>query len=384
MSVLNISQQAEMAMDASTMDKPMVTIIVVPRERFSYSRESLESIYAETDDYPFELVYVDGGSSPSLKRYLEEQAREKNFKLIRTDYYISPNRARNLGLKEVKTKYVVFIDNDVLVKRGWLQKLVECAEETGATVVGTLTCIDEPVHEVVHNGGGETYFEVRVENGKTGKYAVQESYLEGRRVSKIPEQLQRVKCDFVELHCGLVRTEFLEKSGLMDEGLLSTREHIDLCLMAAKYGGTVYCERQSIVTYMTGAKLDWWDVTYFMLRWSDAWDLASFEHFRKKWQLEEDWYFEKRYNRLGRRRYRILLRPVISRFPFKDQRNWFADFIKSVERPLNALISDMYARKHSYASHSFGLRRSQKIKNNQEFEKPQKREKSLVSSSAIQ
>lgn len=372
---INIPQE-QSELEKSTMQKPLVTIVVVPRERFSYSRESLESIYSETDDYRFELVYVDGGSSPSLKRYLQEQSQEKNFKLIRTEHFISPNKARNLGLKEVKTKYLVFIDNDVLVKRGWLKSLVETAEETNATVVGTLTCIDEPVHEVVHNGGGETYFETRVENGKTGRFAVQNSYLEGRRVSKIARELERVKCDFVELHCALVRTEFLEKHGGMDEGLLSTREHIDMCLMAAHNGGTVYCDRQSIVTYMTGATLDWWDVTYFMLRWSDAWDLASFNHFRQKWGLQEDWYFEKRYNRLGRRRYRALLRPVISRFPLKDQRNWFADFIKDVERPLNNFISDMYARKHEYARHSLGLRKPNKV-----FEKPEK-SKTLVASSA--
>jgi glycosyltransferase involved in cell wall biosynthesis len=176
--------------------QPIVTIVVVPRERFSYSRQSLESIYAETD-YPFELVYVDGGSSPELKAYLETQSREKQFNLIRTEYYLSPNRARNLGIQAANGKYIVFVDNDVLVQRGWLQKLVECAEETGATVVGTLTCIDSPVHEVVHNGGGETHIEVRTEHGKTERYAVQKSYLEGKRVSKIPEQLTRVRCEFV-------------------------------------------------------------------------------------------------------------------------------------------------------------------------------------------
>lgn len=355
----------------ATSEQPMVTIVVVPRERFSYSQQSLESIYAETD-YPFELVYVDGGSSPELKAYLVAQSQEKQFKLIRTEHYLSPNRARNLGIQAANGKYIVFVDNDVLVQRGWLQKLVECAEETGATVVGTLTCIDSPIHEVVHNGGGETHIEVRTEKGKTGRYAVQRSYLEGKRVSKIPEQLARIQCEFVEFHTALVRKSFFDEHGLLDEKLLSTREHIDLCLCAAKAGGTVYCERQSIVTYMTGAEFDWYDYTYFSLRWSDAWDLASFEHFRKKWDVEEDWYFERRYNRLGRRRYRALMRPIISRFPWKEKRNEFADWLQIVERPINNFISDRYARKHEYAQHSLGLRHSQKLKNGKKFEKPDK------------
>jgi GT2 family glycosyltransferase len=353
----------------ATLEQPMVTIVVAPRERFSYSKQSLESIYTDTD-YPFELVYVDGGSSPELKAYLEAQSREKQFKLIRTEHFLSPNRARNIGIQAANGKYIVFVDNDVLVQRGWLHKLVECAEETDATVVGTLTCIDSPIHEVVHNGGGKTYIEVRTENGKTGRYAVQKSYLEGKRVSKIPEELTRFQCEFVEFHTALVRKSFFDEHGLLDENLLSTREHIDLCLCAAKAGGTVYCERQSIVTYMTGAEFDWYDYTYFGLRWSDAWDLASFDHFRKKWDVEEDWYFERRYNRLGRRRYRALMRPIISRFPWKEKRNQFADWLQVFERPINNFISDRYARKHEYAKHSLGLRRSQKLKNGKKFEKP--------------
>jgi GT2 family glycosyltransferase len=356
----------------ATQEQPMVTIVVVPRERFSYSQQSLESIYAETD-YPFELVYVDGGSSPVLKAYLEAQSHEKQFKLIRTEHFLSPNRARNIGIQAANGKYIVFVDNDVLVQKGWLHKLVDCAEETGATVVGTLTCIDSPVHEVVHNGGGTTYIEVRTEGNQAGRYAVQKSYLEGKRVSKIPEQLTRFKCEFVEFHTALVRKSFFDEHGLLDEGLLSTREHIDLCLTATKVGGTVYCERQSIVTYMTGAEFDWYDYTYFSLRWSDAWDLASFDHFRKKWDVVEDWYFERRYNRLGRRRYRALMRPIISRFPLKEKRTDFADWLQVVERPINNFISDRYARKHEYAAHSLGLRRSQRLKNGMKFEKPEKR-----------
>jgi GT2 family glycosyltransferase len=349
--------------------QPTVTIVVVPRERFSYSQQSLESIYAETD-YPFELVYVDGGSPPKLQAYLDAQSRDRQFQLIRTEHYLSPNRARNLGIQAAHGQYIVFVDNDVLVQRGWLQKLVDCAEETGATVVGTLTCIDAPIHEVVHNGGGTTYIEERTENGKTGRYAVQKSYLEGKRVSKISEQVTRIQCEFVEFHTALVRKSFFDDYGLLDENLLSTREHIDLCLCAAKAGGTVYCERQSIVTYMTGAEFDWHDYTYFSLRWSDAWDLASFEHFRQKWNVEEDWYFERRYNRLGRRRYRALMRPIISLFPWKEKRNEFADWLQVVERPINNFISDRYARQHEYAHHSLGLRRSQKLKNGQTFAKP--------------
>lgn len=117
------------------MSEAIVTIVVVPRERFSCTQASLESIYEHTK-IPFKLIYVDGNSPTKVRKYLQKQAQEKNFQLIRTDYYLSPNHARNIGLSHVDTKYLVFLDNDVIVSPGWLQALVNCAETTGATVVG--------------------------------------------------------------------------------------------------------------------------------------------------------------------------------------------------------------------------------------------------------
>jgi len=135
------------------MTDTQVTIVVVPRERFSYTSRSLQSIYENTD-IPFSLVYVDGGSPARIRRYLAQKARQHNFKLIRTKRYLSPNLARNLGLQQVESKYVVFVDNDVLVSPGWLKVLVDCAEKTGAWVVSPLTLIGETGSQSIHAAGG--------------------------------------------------------------------------------------------------------------------------------------------------------------------------------------------------------------------------------------
>lgn len=144
-------------MELSAMTEPQVTIVFVPRERFSCTRESLESIYEYTE-IPFKLIYVDGNSPAKVRQYLQDQAHLKDFQIIRTDYYLSPNQARNLGLAQVATKYVVFIDNDVIVSPGWLKNLVQCAEETQATVVGPLMCQNQPLHEIVHFAGENPTF----------------------------------------------------------------------------------------------------------------------------------------------------------------------------------------------------------------------------------
>ena len=352
-------------MTTVTMEKPPVTIIVGPRERFSYARESLESLYEDTD-YPFELVYVDVCSPAPIQRYLKEKAQEKSFKLLHTDYYISPNQARNVGLRYVlnhaKTKYVVFFENDVVVKRGWLKKLVETAEETEATVVGPLTCIGQPAHQVIHNAGGQSYILTEVKNGKTRRRIRQKAYLTGRAVADVPDQLHRIKCDYVEFHCMLARTEIFEKTGLLDEEMLATREHIDFCFMVTQAGGGIYSERESIVTtdtlgigtnktglaawfgYLQIPDFEWSDLPYFMLRWSDAWDLASLHRLRDKWQLAEDKYFQKRYQGIGARRHELLIQPLVRRLTFGQGNAWLEKLLIFLERKLNQYVYKRYMR----------------------------------------
>ena len=55
---------------------PEVTLVVVPRERFSCTAQSLESLYANTR-VPFNLIYVDGNSPPTVQQYLKTQAQHR-------------------------------------------------------------------------------------------------------------------------------------------------------------------------------------------------------------------------------------------------------------------------------------------------------------------
>ncbi len=57
-----------------------VTIVVVPRERFSFALTSLESIY-ENSDINFELIYVDGGSPDHVKSRLLEESLAKGVQV---------------------------------------------------------------------------------------------------------------------------------------------------------------------------------------------------------------------------------------------------------------------------------------------------------------
>ncbi|MEL6138380.1 MAG: glycosyltransferase [Cyanobacteria bacterium J06628_6] len=320
---------------------PEITILVAPRERFSYAQPSLESIYEHTQ-IPFDLVYIDGGSPRSVQDYLQKVATETGFTLVRTEHFLSPNQARNLGLSHVKTKYVLFVDNDVHVSPGWLKQLWDCARETDATVVCPLTCIGKPLHQRIHLAGGEARIETETKDGKIHRKVHEKHYFVNRSVADVQAQLHRRHCEFAEFHCMLVKREIFDQIGPLDRKLLSTREHIDFCLNVARAGGTIYCEPASVVTYVPEVLYRWSDLAYFMLRWSDAWETKSLKHFRKKWNLEKDKYFRKRYRRLGHRRHAAFLRPLIRKLTFGQVIPWLENWVIGLERRFNQVITDRY------------------------------------------
>ncbi|TVP59430.1 MAG: glycosyltransferase [Nodularia sp. (in: Bacteria)] len=326
------------------MTDPQVTIIVSPRERFSHTRNSLESIYQHTE-YPFQLIYVDGNSPSHIQRYLEEQAAEKGFELIRTNHYLCPNHARNLGLRQVNTKYVVFIDNDVEVTPGWLKTLVDCTEQTGATIVSPLICQHLPLHAEIHCAGGESRVKVETKGETSRRRIIEKIYQQGRLVADVRPQLQREKTGLAEFHCMIVRTEIFDQLGFLDEALLNTKEHVDFCMLVTEAGGSIYIEPESIVTYVPGPPVEWSDLHFYMLRWSNAWEMASLKRLRDKWNLTEDEYFQKKYSTLGRRRNYTIISPLVKSI-FGRRIHRLENIMIKLDRALNNYLTNSYAHKH--------------------------------------
>jgi GT2 family glycosyltransferase len=249
-----------------------------PRERFSLTQRAIDALYADASE-TFDFICVDGGSPASVRDYLRHEARQRGFRLIRTEHYLSPNEARNLALEHVQTPYVVFIDNDLVVAPGWLRRLVGCAEETGADIVGPLTCIGEPVHTRIHIAGGDARI-----TEESGRRVFREKHLfENRKLAEVRGELRRGPTELIEFHCMLTRKSVLDRLGPFDEKLTALAEHTDFCLAVRQQGGIVMFEPSSVVTYVVGPRFTLSDLAYFHYRWRDEWTLASERHFHEKW-----------------------------------------------------------------------------------------------------
>jgi GT2 family glycosyltransferase len=263
-------------------ESALATIVVTQRESYSSTQASLESILATTRQ-PFELIYIDAGSPRATRRWLVTQAVHRRFELVRVECHLAPNEARNLGLARAHTRYVMFVDNDVVVAPGWLDAAVACAEATDAWAVCPVYCIGEPAHETVHTLGG-----VLEVSGDPGRRVFRDAHFhDGEPLGQALVGCSRSPAGMVEFHALLVRRDVFDRIGTLDERLLATPEQHDLCLRIWEAGGTVWLEPDSVVTYLNRPpRLS--DLPWFVLRWSSAWCEASLQRFQTTWGLRSD------------------------------------------------------------------------------------------------
>lgn len=265
-----------------------VTIIMTQRERFDLVCRSIESLYCSTEQ-PFNLIYVDGYSSSDVYSEVEKLASNYDFRILRKEHFLPPNVARNIAIDAIDepTKYTVFVDNDVIYEKGWLERLLETADETGAAVVSPLIMIgnpDVPESLRIHFAGGK----ISIKETAEGRQFHDTHILGDQSLETVEKLLERSTSDSVEFHAVLIRNEILEKIAPLDENLRATSEHLDLSLQIKRLGKEIIFEPSSRVTYIVGKPLGKFEINYFILRWSDYWAKYSERHFQEKWGFMAD------------------------------------------------------------------------------------------------
>lgn len=116
-------------------DPPEISVIVPVYKGIRFLREALGSVKAQT--FPdWECICVDDGSKDGSGALADEiAATEPRIRVIH-----QANRgtsvARNTALKDVRGKYVAFLDEDDVYNPRMLETLHAVAERTGADVVG--------------------------------------------------------------------------------------------------------------------------------------------------------------------------------------------------------------------------------------------------------
>jgi GT2 family glycosyltransferase len=271
-------------MATDNMARPRATILMTTRERHALTESALDSIARHTAR-PFRLIYAGIMAPDWLRERLAKRAKEQDFEVLHFDEPLWPHEVRRRLAGMIDTDYVVYIDNDVEVEPGWLDKLVACADETGAGVVGPLYLWGDGVAEPrIHMAGGQL-----IETPEGESRVLDEKHkLYNTYPREVADQLYRQPCDFLEYHCMLIRSELMRDGSLFDENILCAHEHIDTALTARQRGYPVYFEPDSRITYLAFAEYRLEDLPLFRKRWAMSAGEDSIRAFADKWNVIDD------------------------------------------------------------------------------------------------
>jgi GT2 family glycosyltransferase len=257
---------------------PQVTVVIPCRERYQLTEMMIEELVRNTR-MPARLLYADTGDPDWLRAKIADRSQEWGLEVIRLDECLWPTQARRQIVDLIDTKYAVFIDNDVLVRPGWLEHLYECAEQTGAGIVGPLYLWGKDAHsDVIHMAGGALDWQRG--DGGDDVAMIGTHRCAGARLGQV--MLRREECDFVEFHCLMMRCEVFRAPGIFDETIVCVHEHIQASLVARELGYTTFLEPAAQVNYLAFFPYLLADLSNFRWRWSLEAGEASIRGFVKR------------------------------------------------------------------------------------------------------
>jgi hypothetical protein len=268
----------------------LVTIVVSFRERWRFTASAIAGIIQNTTG-ACRILLLDSGMPQNIRDEVQPYYESGAIDIVDVGQGTLPNHGRALIAPRVTSKYAVFIDNDVIVMPDWLDKLLECAEATGAGIVGPLYLWGHDGQpDLVHMAGGD--LAIAQENGRlrmadTHRHSMQ-------KLADIEPSLCRETCDFAEYHCLLMRREVYSAEGMFDRDIVTIHEHIHASLMAREMGYDTWLEPGSKVKYLSFAPWLTGEMADFRNRWALTTAASSLTHFAKRWDVVDDAEFRDR------------------------------------------------------------------------------------------
>lgn len=102
-------------------NKDLITIIIPVYNSSKYIRDTIESIENQTYTN-YEAIFIDDCSTDNSRKIIEEYIlKNPRFRLIKLSKKIGVARARNIGIRKAKGRYLTFLDSDDI----WVKNKLE-------------------------------------------------------------------------------------------------------------------------------------------------------------------------------------------------------------------------------------------------------------------
>lgn len=179
---------------------PVASIVILTYNNLEVTRLCLNSIYAKTDHPSFEVIIVDNASQDGTAAFLRDFAeKHENVRLILNSTNEGFARGNNRGASIASGEYLVFLNNDTVVTRGWLEGLIRHLKDDNVGMVGPVT----------NASGNETCILVDYQD-LTGLDEFAERYTQAHTG-------QAFEIEMLPFLCVALKREVYEKIGPLDE-----------------------------------------------------------------------------------------------------------------------------------------------------------------------
>ncbi len=212
-----------------------LTSIVIPvHGRAALTRQCIETILGEPPGGPFEIVVVDDASPDMTAEMLA--AFGDPVRVVSRAENGGFATACNDGAAEARGAGLVFLNNDTIPKRGWLDALVEhAARNPKAAVVGSRLLF--PNDSIQHAGV------VICQDGNPRH--IYAGFPADHPVVNVSRRFQAVTAA-----CMLVRRTAFDEAGGFDPVFRNCLEDVDLCLKIGERGHEVHYCHQSVLYHL--------------------------------------------------------------------------------------------------------------------------------------
>lgn len=200
-------------------NRPTVSIIIPTYNKAAMLLECVKSVRAHTAG-SYEVIIVDDASRDETPRLLDRLDGLRALRNKRnSEFIVSTNR----GARAARGKFLLFLNNDVIVTPGWLSHLVKTLESNPS--VGAVGAkLLRP------NGRLQEVGSIVWSDGSAAGYGRDDDPVK-------PEYCYQREADFCSAACMLVRRDVFQEIGGLDERYLPAYyEDTDLCFAIRKMG----------------------------------------------------------------------------------------------------------------------------------------------------
>ena len=215
------------------------SIIIPVFNRVQYTKDCIDALYKTTPLSLFELIIVNNGSTDGTKEYLDHISHQfNNIKVIHNDKNCGFAKACNQGADLAEGSYLIFLNNNTLPLKGWLDALIEVAEkEDKVGVIGSKLLF--PDNTIQHAGMGYS----------DKPLPISPYIFHYRKPANYPEANIMRECPIVSKDCMFTpRWLFKELNGF-DESFFNGYEDVDYCFRIREMGYRVIYTPKSVLYY---------------------------------------------------------------------------------------------------------------------------------------